>query len=166
MEQRIAKDRLKLLVQRYKYPLAVLAIGLGLMLMPSGGSAAAESPAPTQAPAADLESTLEAILSQIQGVGQVQVLLTEDTGREVVYQTDLQSDNRDGSVSQNITTIIITDDQRSESGLIRQTREPSYRGAVVVCQGGDDPSVRLAVVEAVQCVTGLGTNEISVLKMK
>jgi len=41
-----------------------------------------------------------------------------------------------------------------------------YRGAVVVCQGGDNASVRLAVVEAVSNATGLTSDRITVLKMK
>jgi len=36
----------------------------------------------------------------------------------------------------------------------------------VVCQGADDPAVRLAVSQAVSSVTGISTDRISVLKMK
>jgi stage III sporulation protein AG len=39
-------------------------------------------------------------------------------------------------------------------------------GAIVLCQGADVPSVRLAIVDAVSKVTGLVANQISVLKMK
>jgi len=39
-------------------------------------------------------------------------------------------------------------------------------GAVIVCQGADDPQVRLSIVDAVSKVTGLGSDKISVLKMK
>jgi stage III sporulation protein AG len=39
-------------------------------------------------------------------------------------------------------------------------------GAVVIAQGADDPSIKLAIVDAVTKATGLGANKISVLKMK
>jgi hypothetical protein len=39
-------------------------------------------------------------------------------------------------------------------------------GAIVVCQGADSPSVKLAITQAVAKITGLGTDEICVLKMK
>jgi stage III sporulation protein AG len=39
-------------------------------------------------------------------------------------------------------------------------------GAIVVCQGGDQPTVRLAILDAVSKVTGLGADKISILKMK
>lgn len=42
----------------------------------------------------------------------------------------------------------------------------SGSGAVVVCQGADQPSVRLDVTNAVAAYTGLGSDQISVIKMK
>ena len=43
---------------------------------------------------------------------------------------------------------------------------PTYLGAVIVCQGGDSPTVKLAIVEAVSNATGLSADKITVLKMK
>ena len=60
----------------------------------------------------------------------------------------------------------MTDGQRGQTGLVRQVLPATYRGAVVVCQGADDPRIRLAIVEAVSMATGLGADRISVLKMK
>ena len=105
---------------------------------------------------------LEELLSQVQGAGQVRVLLTEDTGRETVYQTDVQSDS-DSHRSED--TVLVEDSSRNETGLFRRTLEPRYRGAVILCQGADVPGVKLAIVEAVRCVTGLGADEISVQKL-
>lgn len=42
----------------------------------------------------------------------------------------------------------------------------SDSGAVVVCAGADDPAVRLDVTHAVSAYTGLGSNKITVMKMK
>ena len=50
--------------------------------------------------------------------------------------------------------------------MITQVIPASYMGAIVVCQGGDRPSVKLAIVKAVSDVTGLTSDKISVLKMK
>ena len=41
---------------------------------------------------------------------------------------------------------------------------PTYRGALVVCQGGDRADVRLAVIEAVSVLTGLSSDRITVAK--
>ena len=58
------------------------------------------------------------------------------------------------------------DAARTETGLVRQTLEPIYRGAVVLCDGADQSGVRLAIVNAVSSVTGLGADRICVLKRK
>ena len=147
-------ERVKAILGKYRYVLLVALAGLALMLLP-GGSEEAE---PIPAPAAEesLESRLEEILSRIDGAGEVRVLLTEEQGGEVLYQTE----GEDGK------TVLVTGADRSENGLVRTTQPPSDRGAVVVCKGADSAAVRLAVVEAVANATGLGTDRITVLKMK
>ena len=145
---------MKTIFSKYRYVLLVALAGLALMLMPGGEEA--EEPAPTLAAEESLESRLEAILSRIDGAGEVKVLLTEEQGGEVFYQTE----GEDGK------TVLISGADRSECGLVRTTQPPSYRGAVVVCRGADSAAVRLAVVEAVANATGLGTDRITVLKMK
>ena len=117
-------------------------------------------------PPESLEQRLEAILSGIEGAGQVRVLLTEKAGRETLYQTDSRSQTDQDSSDRSDDTVLVEDAERVETGLVRQILEPEYRGAVILCQGADSASVRLAVVEAVSCVTGLGADQISVLKMK
>lgn len=167
MEELIQKERLSRLLRRYRYPLAVLAVGLLLMLMPGRESAQTETTeAVTTETRQDLAQTLEQILSQIEGAGQVRVLLTERIGPEVVYQTDSESDSDEASNARSDTTVIVENADRDETPLAVKTIGPEYLGAIVVCQGADDPKVRLAVVEAVRCVTGLGADEISVQKMK
>jgi len=42
----------------------------------------------------------------------------------------------------------------------------SGNGAVIVCQGAADPGVRLNVTNAVAAYTGLGSDKITVMKMK
>ena len=150
------KQRINALFGKYKYPILVVLVGLGLLLLP--GREAEEPAVPVQTVTEEsLEQRLEALLAQIEGAGAVRVLLTEETGRETLWQTDVDSDREN--------TVIVEDSDRNETGLVRQTRSPSYRGAVILCQGADVPSVKLAIVEAVRCVTGLGADQISVQKM-
>ena len=57
--------------------------------------------------------------------------------------------------------------EASRAQLVREVIEPALlRGAIVVCQGAENPKVALSVVQAVAAVTGLSTNRITVLKMK
>jgi stage III sporulation protein AG len=145
------------LIKKYRYAALILAFGLVLMLLPVG----ADKKEPAQAVPAATEPSLalqmEVLLSQIQGVGKVSVMLTSASGEETLYQTN---------GSEETDTVIVSDSQRNEMGLIRQINPPRYMGAVVICQGGDLPGVRLAVVDAVSKLNGLGADRISVLKMK
>lgn len=137
-------------------------MGLALLLLPTSGQSAEPEP-PVQTPrAASMEERLEEILSQIAGAGTVQVLLTEEAGQQTLYQTDIQLDDSRRTED----TVLVEDAARMETGLVRQTLEPVYRGAVVLCDGADQSAVRLAIVNAVSSVTGLGADRICVLKRK
>lgn len=159
---------LRTLIGKYKHALLVLLIGLGLMLLPTGERTAPVpvEAVPSQTEEADLESRLSAILSRVSGAGEVEVLLTVRTGGETLYQTDEDSDSGEAATRQSVSTVIVEDEDHRELGLVRRTDPPVYQGAVVLCQGADDPSVKLAMVEAVSCATGLGADQIKVVKMK
>ena len=150
-------DQLKIreLVKKYRYGLLVLLAGIVLMLLPAQEEEKAE-PTVEETEPVDMETRLEQILTRIEGAGEVAVMLTEASGEETVYQTD--GDGAD--------TVLVTDENRKEQGLVRTRQPPVYRGAIVVCRGADSAYVRLAVVEAVANVTGLGTDKITVLKME
>ena len=166
MDHTAPKQRINAIFAKYKYPILILLVGLGLMLLPER-KYDAPAPVPVETAAqTSLEERLEGILSQIEGAGRVQVLLTEQTGRETLYQTDRTEDLSDDATRRTEDTVLVEDSARTESALVRKILEPEYRGAVILCQGADAPSVRLAIVEAVSNVTGLGSDKISVLKMK
>lgn len=154
-------------VMRYKYVIVVVLAGIVLMTFPLGSRKV--QPATQQAQSSDYRDPgeeLGQILSKIKGAGRVEVLLTVAAEEKTLYQTDTDSQSGDVSQSLRQETVIITDGNRNQQGLIQQVLAPSYRGAVVVCQGADDPAVKLAVMEAVKNATGLGYDRISVLKMK
>lgn len=153
--------------KKYKYVLLVLALGLVLMSIPEPTEEMEPVPEPeAAAEPAGLEQRLSGILAQIDGVGKVQVLLTESTGEETIYQTDEDTSTAADSGSVRRETVTVTNADREEKGLVRKVNPPAYLGAVVVCQGAENPSVRLAVVEAVANATGISTDRITVLKMK
>lgn len=141
--------------RKYRYVLVVLLAGIALMLLPAPMQAQ-EEPTATEMKAPDLEERLEKILGRIAGAGEVSVLLTQAGAEEILYQTDGEGGD----------TVLVTDSARNQQGLVRTRYPPTYRGAIVVCSGADNAAVRLAVVEAVSNVTGLGSDKITVLKME
>ena len=168
MDIRAIGTKIAELIKKYKYVVLVLVIGIALMLLPEGSSDTVQTVVSDAGASAfdDPTEELTEILSQIQGAGEVRLMLTLHAGEKTVYQTDQDQSSSDTGHSVRIETVIVTDADRTEQGLKLQVLAPEYRGAVVVCQGADDAAVRLAIVEAVANATGLGTDRISVLKMK
>ncbi len=161
MERIKLPEKVTEFLKKYRYVALVILAGLILMCLPQGRQSQEPSHTPTQAvDLPDAARQLEQILSQVAGAGEVKVLLTQAEGARTVYQTDRGSDG----VS--MDTVIVTDADRTQQGLVSQTDPPVYLGAVIVCRGADDPKVRLAIVEAVSDATGLGADRITVLKMK
>lgn len=163
------KTQIGKLTGKYKYALLVLLLGIGLMCIPV--KTEEEQPADkqiqeTQPMQKSLDQQLSEILSKIEGAGQVKVLLAEAKGEEILYQSDTTiSKDTNGSDTRN-ETILITDANRNQAGLIHQKNPPVYQGAIVVAQGGGIPAVKLALTEAISRITGLGADKISVHKMK
>lgn len=145
---------------KYKYLVLILLVGVVFMLIP--GSKKEDTQIATALPQQQeisLDKELETILSNIKGAGRVQVMLTVASGEQVIYQTDTPATDRKD-------TVIITGENRVQDGLVQQIIPPTYRGAIILCQGADSANVCLAIKEAVSKVTGLDSSQISVLKMK
>jgi len=168
MEMKNVKLSLQTFFDKYKYVIFVVLIGFALMLIPfdSVKKNDTRDSVITIAEERDAEEALEGLISHIKGAGKVKVMLTQKTGQQIIYQSDDDiSTGADNSSSRN-STVVITDQQRNQNGLIKQKNPPQYLGAVVVCQGADSPNVRLAVINAVSSLTGLGADSICVIKMK
>lgn len=154
-------------IGKYKYVLVVILAGILLMMIPEKRETYQQ---PTQMEADvtndDTKENLAEILALIQGAGKVEVYLSVDQGERTIYQTDSAYTESDGKLDSKSQTILVTDSDRNETGLIYQKNPPSYLGAIVVAQGADNLKVKLALVDAVSKVTGLGADKISVLKMK
>lgn len=165
MDRMIVISKMKELFQKYKFVLLLLVLGVFFMLIPQGNQEVTQEETTTPAPVSTAQE-LEEILSKIEGVGKVKVMLTEAAGAETIYQTNEDRVTSADTNNVRIETVIISDTNREEQGLIRTVTPPIYLGAIIVCQGGDKATVRLAVTQAVSAVTGMGTDRISILKMK
>ena len=151
-------------LKKYKFVILIMLAGIVLLMLP-GEEEKKEAPAPVSQEIT-LQESLESILGEISGAGEVSVLLTQSAGEETIYQTDENTSVQENGNSSHNQTVLVSGSGREETGLVRKVKAPTYLGAVVVCQGADNASVRLAVVEAVRSATGLSTDRISVLKMK
>ena len=158
------KQRIRDSTKKFRAALIVILAGILLMAMPSPGKKPeAPETVPPEIQRPGLSQSLEAILSSVEGAGRVEVLLTEDTGPQNSF---VFNEDRGESGSLKRTAVVISDRSQGELGLIRLVTAPRYRGAVVLSQGAQRASVRLAIVQAVASATGLSADKITVLKMK
>lgn len=147
----------------YKYVFLVLAVGVLLLLLPTGGEA--PNPEPGAAAQSDpfnleaFEDKLEQILSRVEGAGEVRVVLTLDGGSRRILAQDQERDGTGGGTS---ATVTLGRGAGNQEVVPLQTLAPSFRGALVVCPGGADPRVCLALTEAVSVLTGLGADSIAI----
>ena len=175
MERRINLDTLNQLrksagsfVRKWRLPLLFGALGVALLLLPGGKKqepAAQKETGQTEV-SFSLERTereLEEILSQIDGAGRVKVMLSVSGGEEKVYQQD-EKRNELGSAERE--TVFQSSGSSEKTPVVTTVRYPHYLGALVVCDGADSAALRLAMVEAVSGLTGLGSDKITVIKMK
>lgn len=149
-------------LNRYKYVLLVMALGTVLLLIPTGDTAA--DSAGTQlvnVESFDLEGfekKLSKTLSDIQGAGDVTVVLTLKSGSRQVLAQDVEQGEKNSSAS----TVTVGKGSGNQEVVALQTIAPQFRGALVVCTGGGNPKVKLDIVAAVSALTGLGASSISV----
>ena len=143
----MAVKDIRAVLKKYRGAVLVLLCGIALMCLPRQQETKKAAVPEVQ------QQTLEQALEKLSGQ-------LSETKR---YQTD---DTQSGSGELRQETVILTGENRVQTALVRQTEAATYRGAIVVCQGAENPKVALSVVQAVAAVTGLSTNRITVLKMK
>lgn len=156
-------ERWKAVLDRYRYALLVAAAGALLLMLPTGESRppAEEGQAEREVffQLEELEEKLARTLSGIQGAGETEVMLTLKSGSRQVLAQDTQSR---GEGERSVSTVTLGRGSGSQEVVPLQTVAPQFRGALVVCDGGDDPGVRLQVIRAVSALTGLGSDCITV----
>lgn len=160
--------RLGKLLMQYKYVLLVIVVGLVLLALPMGESArdAAAQVQTDSAETFDLEKTEEKFaqaLSEIAGAGEVTVVLTVKTGaRQVIAEDSKYSQGSGGAQEQESSTVILSRGSGVQETVKLQEIYPQFQGALVICDGGEDPAVRLKLTEATRALTGLGADKISI----
>ena len=169
-ERKQGKRKWLALIGSYKYVLIVVAAGILCLAWPSRSPTEPEQQA-AGASSMDLEAIqteMEEILGAIQGVGELRLMLTVDTGtqRELAGDTSLSYSGETTApedYSRTTETVVVSGGSGEDQVVVTRETYPQFRGALVVCQGADDPQVKLSVIDAVSALTGLGSDRISVI---
>ena len=169
--------------KRVKLILAAGILGIALILLAPSPRSVKTQEAPVaeafsgEAYAAKLEEKMLGLITNIEGVGNAQVLVTLENGVEYVYasqekkNTDVTHDysgeevrklhEKDNSES----SYILVDGSSGKEALVRTWREPTVKGVVVVCEGGDDIDVQARVIQAVTTALDISSTQVCISRM-
>ncbi len=117
-----------------------------------------------------LENKLKKVLSNIKGVGNVSVMVTLESGPELKIATQIDERTNTTTNSSGTTTsvtiveepIIITQ-KGEDSPLVLMEILPTIKGVVVVAEGAKDVGIKLQLLQAVQALLDLPSENIQIL---
>ena len=121
-----------------------------------------------------LEVKLEKILSNMNGVGNVDVLITYNETEELIpvyNQTDKRSTTNEVD-SEGGTRIVEEIDSSKEviyqnDKIITQKKiSPKIEGAIITATGANNSTIKTNIIQAVEAATGLATHKIQVFEKK
>lgn len=153
--------------KKYKFVVLIILIGIILMMLPTGKKTQTSSKATTIEDVFSLESTEEQmtdILSHIAGVGKIRVMLTLKSGTQLQLAEDVSRADKDSDTKYDSEIVTINRGSGNQEVVVTDQIYPTFQGAVIVCEGAEQSSVRLAITEAVSALTGLSTDKISIVK--
>ena len=124
-----------------------------------------------------LETRLKQLLSQVDGVGQAEVMIVLKESEEKIWRTDITTSiSSTQETDQGGGTLKIESSEQSEdtilsgsSGqgvpILEKEIRPRIAGVVVSAQGGGNPKVQAEITEAVEALFDVPSHKIKVLKM-
>ena len=115
----------------------------------------------------ELELKLKNVLQQIDGIGNVSVMISVDGSPK--YSLASNTDNKSSTTTNGTTTTtssspIIIDSVNGSNPLILTEELPKVKGVIVVATGASKIDVKLDILNAVSTLLDLSTDKISVLK--
>lgn len=119
-----------------------------------------------------LEEKLENILSNINGVGNVDVLITYNETEEIIpvyNKTDKKSVTNETDSAGGVRVTEETDAEQevvfqNDEIIVQKTVSPKIEGAIITATGANNASVKANIISAVEAVTGLATHKIQVFE--
>ncbi|MEL7608515.1 MAG: hypothetical protein AAGU74_03345 [Bacillota bacterium] len=139
---------------------------------PSNEQASISSNIETGAAEEKLEARLAETLSKIRGAGKVKVMITYETGTEIVpaMSVDKQVSSSESDQSSTTSETESTEPATvSKSGsnepIVITEKQPTIRGVIVIAEGAADISVMVDLQRAVQTVLNIPASSIEVFEM-
>lgn len=154
------KDKLIKLLKNKNNLIICLILIIGIVLMVVGGKDnKKENIETTKTEVLTDEKRLEDILSQIDGVGEVSVMITyySSSEKDLAYETKTSSRNLEESEDKKA---VMTD---GEPMVVKEVY-PDVKGVIVTAQGAGRTDVKAAISEAVSATLDVPVHKICIFK--
>ncbi len=118
---------------------------------------------------AQLEDKLEEVLSNLDGVGKVEVMISLESSVELVFAESSNGAKDNDSIFTNdsytvdVSSPIIIDSGNREEPLIVKEILPKIKGVLVVLSGSESVATKLSIIQAVQSLLDVNVSNIQVL---
>jgi len=115
----------------------------------------------------ETEEKLERVLSNLEGVGKANVMITLESGPEIVIANNLEEkttyleNGTEKNVSIIKTPIIVTEDGVNKPIILMEIL-PKIQGVIVIAEGADDVKVKLNIYQALQAIVSISSDNIQV----
>ena len=126
----------------------------------SGETKGGESESQSQSYTQQMERRLENVLKKVEGVGNVDVMITYKSTSEKVVEKDA---GRSDTTTEETTVYNDTQDG-AKSPYVRMERMPEVEGVVLIAEGGNNAVVVKNITEAVQALFDVDTHKIKIMK--
>lgn len=140
------------------------AVGLFLILFPSGeGKIESDDQAFTLIDYTEkLEKRVRELCLAVEGIDKVEVLLTLESGSELVYADNVKEEKESGK-SWSYTSDYLTVNNGNGTAAVPVTEiYPKIRGVAVVCNGGGRADVQKKLTELLSAALGIPANRIKI----
>ena len=104
---------------------------------------------------------LEKLLAEIDSAGSVKVMISVDGTAEKEYLKNTISKTENGVKVVEETTVFVNGKPQ-----LAKEKYPEVLGVVVICQGGENIKVKMAITEVVTTVLPVASDNIRILKKK
>ena len=145
---------LKKMSGKGKIMMIVIGLAAGILLLTAGGGGKAENRSDEDHVsfseyAESVEKKIHDICSEVDGVSDVKVAVTFESGFEYVYAKN--DDKGD---------LLVIGSGSSESAVKVTEKPPVIGGIGVVCKGGENPTVQKRLIDLLSAAFGISSNKI------
>lgn len=127
-----------------------------------------------------MEKRLKAILRQIHGVGEVEVMVTTTYGKEIVLaedttshsssttEKDTEGGTRQVSNFDDQAKVVMKNNQTSSGNepIVVKEKQPEIQGVLIIAQGAGNSRVKESITEAARTLLGIPAHRVTVHQLQ